>query len=118
MHVQHGGGQVVLVDRDQFDELRGILGDELRDLVENFESDCRGRFALAQRALGEADYSALRRTAHTLKGGALGIAAPALAMRCRALEEAASQADGQAARLALLDVQALFVQTLQILKGD
>ena len=67
------------IDQQQYDELRRVMGSDIGVLVASFERDCQQRIADAQDAFAANDFERLRRIAHTLKGGALGMAALALA---------------------------------------
>jgi len=104
------------IDQQQYDELRRIMGSDIDVLVASFERDCQQRIADAQDAFAASDFERLRRIAHTLKGGALGMAALALAEECKCLEGAAKDTDSAAANLALRRVEEHFATTLRVLR--
>lgn len=104
------------IDQQQYDELRRIMGSDIDVLVASFERDCQLRIADAQEALADSDFERLRRIAHTLKGGALGMAALALAEECKCLEGAAKSADSAAATPALRRVEEYLAITLRVLR--
>ena len=104
------------IDQQQYDELRRVMGSDIEVLVASFERDCQQRIGDAQEAFSDGDFERLRSIAHTLKGGALGMAALALAEECKCLEGAAKGADSAAADMALRGVEEHLAITLRVLR--
>ncbi len=115
MHFLATGVASGMIDTSQLEELRMIMGAELPDLFRSFERDNQRRFVELESALERADSEVLRRTAHTMKGGALGVGASELAAQFKAVEDCAKRGDLAAAaqllplaRQSLLDTMAAF----------
>jgi len=70
----------------------------LLQLAQLFAQDAPRRLAEMHRALDAADFGALRRAAHTLKGSAASVCGRSTAAGAQALESAAQAADREAAR--------------------
>ncbi len=80
--------------RSKLVELAGIIGeDSAQQLMTVFHAESESSIAAAQGQLQAAAMDDLRKTAHRLAGGALGIGANGLAQLCRQLEEAARKGD-------------------------
>ena len=84
--------------RGKLVELAGIIGeDSAQQLTAVFHSESESSIAAAQGQLQAAAMDDLRKTAHRLAGGALGIGANGLAQLCRQLEESARKGDQEGA---------------------
>lgn len=77
---------MVVIDTALLEELRDVMDDEFVELVNAFESDTRHRFGLLEQAIAVEDSESLRTTAHSMKGGAMGMGAVGLSRRFRGLE--------------------------------
>ncbi len=75
-----------VIDTALVEELRDVMDDEFVELVNAFESDTRHRFCLLEQAIAVEDSESLRTTAHSMKGGAMGMGAVGLSRRFRGLE--------------------------------
>jgi CheY-like chemotaxis protein len=84
---------VTLIERLEGD--RGFA----KILLDGFCHQTEAMLGEMQRALDAADMEALRRAAHTIKGGALNIVAEDLQAAAKALEETAGGGDGDAGAL-------------------
>lgn len=84
--------------RGKLVELAGIIGeDSAQQLMTVFHAESESSITAAQGQLQAAAMDDLRKTAHRLAGGALGIGANGLAQLCRQLEEAARKGDQESA---------------------
>ena len=71
-------------------ELEQLMGAEFSLLISTYLRDANASLARLRHAQTQADAETLRRSAHSLKGGALNIGAAGLAELCANLELAAS----------------------------
>lgn len=80
--------------RGKLVELAGIIGqDSAEQLITLFHSESESSITAAQVHLKTESMEELRKAAHRLAGGALGIGANGLAQLCRQLEDAARSGD-------------------------
>ena len=75
------------LDLDALKELQEVMGDEFALLVETFTTDSILRIEGIKEAVASQDAEAIRRAAHSFKGSASNMAAPALTKLCRSLED-------------------------------
>lgn len=68
-------------------ELKGVMGNDFVQLVRAFITDSHQRLAAIAAAVDDADADALRRAAHSFKGSAGNMGAPALQALCHELEQ-------------------------------
>ena len=89
------------------EEVFSVMPDDMAVLFSHFNADAELRLAAMDDAITRGDAEALRRAAHTLKGGALGVGAQRYAADCRAMEALAECGSLAAAhrQLALLTQQ-------------
>lgn len=83
---EHGLNEEIL--RDVFD----VMPDDMPLLFASFALDSEQRLAVISDALAVGDADAVRRAAHSMKGGALGLGASDFAALCKTLEQAGSDA--------------------------
>ena len=88
------------VDSEVLAQLEQLMGADFSRLIATYLRDASASFAQMQNARAAADVEGLRRSAHSLKGGALNIGAVALAELCAEVENAAR--DGELSRIAAL----------------
>src|ERR1700691_831510 len=74
----------------------GGEGGLVEELISIFQSDGAERLEILARALDAADYSTVKREAHTIKGSALQVGANRVAEVCRQMEAEARQPQPQA----------------------
>jgi signal transduction histidine kinase/HPt (histidine-containing phosphotransfer) domain-containing protein len=75
------------IDIEQFDEMRAISGDDFDGLLNQFHISVRDSIDALHAAVAAHDASALKRTAHKLKGTASALGARQLAALCLELEK-------------------------------
>ncbi len=68
-------------------ELKSVMGNDFAQLVRAFITDSHQRLAAIAAAVDGADADALRRAAHSFKGSAGNMGAPALLQLCQLLEQ-------------------------------
>ena len=78
------------VDRATLDELREVMGDEIRELIDAYLDDTARRLAELGEAV-ERDSEALVQVAHTLKGSSANVGARRFSERCSELHLRAKQ---------------------------
>ncbi|MEP7246284.1 MAG: response regulator [Gammaproteobacteria bacterium] len=78
--------QEAQVDSEAFEQLRAVMGDGLRDLVETYLRDTSTQIATMGAALESADNVVLTRAAHSLKASSLSLGARAVSVHAAALE--------------------------------
>jgi HPt (histidine-containing phosphotransfer) domain-containing protein len=74
------------IDQAALVELKSIMEGDFDLLINTFVNDSTERIATIKGALAAADANAVRAAAHSFKGSALNICAPALSELCRELE--------------------------------
>ena len=86
------------MDQDMLAELQDIMGADFATLVESWRRDTRNRMSAIEQAL---DATALRQTAHSLKGSSSNLGARCVVSVCIELEKLANLKDlaGAAAQL-------------------
>jgi signal transduction histidine kinase/CheY-like chemotaxis protein/HPt (histidine-containing phosphotransfer) domain-containing protein len=86
-------GEVPVLDPDEFERLRTLLGrdepDELASLVDEYLESARGLVADMRGALAAGNREGVESAAHTLKGSSAMFAALRLSRRCNTLSRAA-----------------------------
>jgi len=78
--------QSIPVDIIVLNELRSIMADDFKMLIDVFISDSETRLGVIQAAIQSKDADGLRASAHSLKGSSLNISADTLTELCRKLE--------------------------------
>ncbi|WP_022957485.1 Hpt domain-containing protein [Spongiibacter tropicus] len=78
---------VEVLDEAVLEEIFSIMPDDMQILFSSFQQDAELRLQRINDAIDAGDAEELRRSAHTLKGGALGVGAGGYAAQCRAMEE-------------------------------
>jgi HPt (histidine-containing phosphotransfer) domain-containing protein len=91
-------------------ELRKLMGDDFGTLVQTFVTDSDQRVVAIQAALDAGDPGELRRAAHSFKGSASNMGAPALAEFCRQAEECGREGDLARAQAAVAGLTAEYAQ--------
>ncbi len=104
-----------MIDVPLLEELRTVMGDDMAVLLQGFERDSVQRFDELEAAIRCADAETLRRTAHTMKGGALGVGATQFAARCKELEDCAKHGDIGAAERVLAPARQALSETMAAL---
>jgi HPt (histidine-containing phosphotransfer) domain-containing protein len=99
-------------------ELKGIMGADFELLIETFISDSLLRLEAIDKAITEADPTAIRMAAHTFKGSAGNLAATRLAMLCCTLEDKGSSGELQGCEALQQDISEEFQCVRQLLKAD
>lgn len=74
------------VDEQALTELKSIMGDDFKLLIDTFINDSMQRIVAIEEAISASDAEALRSSAHSFKGSALNIAAGLLTEYCKTLE--------------------------------
>lgn len=89
------------MDQDMLAELQDIMGADFATLVESWRRDTRNRMNAIEQALEAGDATALRQTAHSLKGSSSNLGARCVVSVCIELEKLANLKDlaGAAAQL-------------------
>ncbi len=77
----------VHLDLAALDELKSIMEDDFSLLVDTFVNDSLYRIETITEAINAGDPQAVWRACHSFKGSAANMAAPALAVLCRQLED-------------------------------
>jgi len=77
---------VDLVDMEVIEELRDIMEEDFPSLLESFLVESEKQYAQASQAWQTADYDALRRSVHSLKGSCGNVGAQQLHATCDELE--------------------------------
>jgi CheY-like chemotaxis protein len=75
-----------VIDREVFDELRGVLGTELDNLIELFLDDTPMLLARLEAAALAPDFNELREAAHSLKSSSANLGAMALSAAAKRVE--------------------------------
>lgn len=107
-----------LIDQDQLDDLRAMLGTRLATMVATLADQAATGSAAMRDAVAVGDLDALAHLAHRLKGGAGALGAAALADAAARLEALARAGDGAPLPAALDALDALVPPTLAALRGD
>jgi two-component system sensor histidine kinase/response regulator len=82
--------ELPVLDRQVFDELREAAGDDfMPEMIGEFLEDSPRQIAGMRESAARGDQEELRRCAHSLKTTSATLGLPALAARCRELEELA-----------------------------
>ncbi|WP_208300138.1 Hpt domain-containing protein [Aquabacterium sp. A08] len=97
-------------------ELQGLLGDDLFDITGLFAQQVRLDAAQLQAQAAQADWPALARTAHAVKGSAGNLGAQALSQWAANTEKAALAGNATAVAQALPALPGLVEQTLTTLR--
>lgn len=74
------------LDPEVVRELRVVMGEDFRVLIDTFVADSERRLRDIEQAITAGDADALRRCAHSFKGSAGNMGAPALSGLCQELE--------------------------------
>ena len=92
------------IDFEVLDELRAVLGDEVRQLVQVFLDDAPGLIAKLESAAARPDYPLLYQAAHSLKSSSANLGATALSAAAKRIElgARAESLDRPAVAVALL----------------
>jgi two-component system sensor histidine kinase/response regulator len=98
-----------LLDYSLLDDLRE--NDLLEQFLPLFEEETTSRLAAARGAIRDADFEALGRLAHALKGGTASFGASGMATLAARLEMAADDGDHRRAGLLLPELEAAFART-------
>lgn len=75
------------VDEAALNELREIMGDDFRLLIDTFIGDSKLRLDAIKDAIVRGDSNELRSAAHSFKGSALNLSAGKLTALCKTLEQ-------------------------------
>ncbi len=76
-----------IVDESSLRELREIMGDDFKLLIDTFIGDSKLRLVSIKNAIVAGDPAALRAAAHSFKGSALNLSAGNLTVLCKRLEQ-------------------------------
>lgn len=78
-----------LIDAENLDMLKGLLGDRFNELIETYLADSEARMNKLRTAICEGDLNAVMHQAHGLKGSSRNIGANSFADLCHTLESQA-----------------------------
>jgi len=98
------------IDPDVQLNLRDLMQDDYRLLVDTFLADAAKRMMQLAQSLDSADWESFRQAAHSFKGSCGNMGAQALQQACSEAESAALSADATAARQAYQDLRRLFLR--------
>ncbi len=76
-----------VIDREIFDELREVMGEDLATLVTAFVNDGEKRIQTLRQAHASRDFDTFRDTAHSFKGSSSNLGAADLADLCARLQD-------------------------------
>lgn len=108
------------LDEATLADLRVLLEDDFRDLIETFLEDAHQRHAelVALLAQPQADAPTLRSTAHSFKGSSLNVGATRLADLCRRLEDMAAAGVLSSADTLITDIGTELAATERLLRNQ
>lgn len=81
------------LDEAVLEEVFSIMPDDMEMLLSSFQQDAELRLQIMSDAIERGQADELQRTAHTLKGGALGVGAVGYAAECKVMEELGRNGD-------------------------
>jgi two-component system, sensor histidine kinase and response regulator len=111
----NGAGEAI--DRTALDALAAVDPEVVREVIELFQETSAEQFRGIESALAQGDGSALRRAAHTLRGGALTVGACRVAEVCEQLERLRRSEDEPQARALVWRLHRELEQARVSLKG-
>jgi two-component system sensor histidine kinase/response regulator len=104
------------IDREQFDEMRLLIGAGFSDFVKQFHVKvCDGLMAMRAAAVAK-DAAALKRAAHRLKGSAGTLGIKSIAQQCADLESMARHGNTDSAALHVEHLQATYSELCVVLE--
>lgn len=106
-----------LIDHEQLDDLRAMLGARLATMVSTLADQATTGLAEMRAALAAGDLPALTHIAHRLKGGAGALGAAALTDAAARVEALARAGDAAPLPDAITAVETLVEPTLVALRG-
>lgn len=113
-----GGSKAVVELNDAvLEEVFSVMPDDMTVLFSHFNEDAGQRLMAMGDAIARGDAEALRRAAHSLKGGALGVGAPSYAAACKTMEEFAQRGDLAEASRQLTGLQQQLGEVMTALAG-
>ncbi|MDH5432368.1 MAG: Hpt domain-containing protein [Gammaproteobacteria bacterium] len=99
------------IDSNALDELRILMGDELKLLYETFLEDATAKVQQLEGVAAEQDFDKTGRLAHSLKGSSRNIGAFYLSDLCESLEKSAKIESSDNWKFLISDIKDSFERT-------
>jgi two-component system, sensor histidine kinase len=106
-----------LLNQNTLAEVQSLGDGLLQEIVAAFVADAPDRITRLHAAFAAHAADAIKREAHGLKGGALGVGAARIADICQAIESHATNGRVDAAAMFQADVDPAFVETCRALEA-
>jgi HPt (histidine-containing phosphotransfer) domain-containing protein len=104
------------IDREQFDEMRLLIGAGFADFVQRFHLSVHHGLTSMRAASVALDAAALKRAAHKLKGSAGTLGIKSVAKQCANLESLARSGNIGTATAHVEKLQATYVELCELLE--